>query len=150
MAKNTSNFLHLACHGLQDKTDPTKSAFALYDGKLHLSEIAKLSVTGSELAFLSACQTATGDEQLSEEAVHLAAGMLTIGHKAVIGSMWSIGDTDAANVTGTVYAQIKEQNKGQIGGKLKIAYALHEAVKILRSEDKQDIPRWAPFVHFGL
>ncbi|KAI0082963.1 hypothetical protein BDY19DRAFT_981531, partial [Irpex rosettiformis] len=46
----------------------------------------------ADLAVLSACQTATGDEKLSEEAVHLAAGMLNIGYKSVIGTMWSISD----------------------------------------------------------
>ena len=37
------------------------------------------SLEPAELAFLSACQTATGYEKLPEEAVHLVAGMLAAG-----------------------------------------------------------------------
>lgn len=45
-----------------------------------------------QLAFLSACQTSVGDESLSEEAVHLAAGMLAVGYRGVIATMWSFQD----------------------------------------------------------
>jgi hypothetical protein len=45
----------------------------LHDGGLELSEIIKMKLVGADLAYLSACQTSTGDEKLSEEAVHLAA-----------------------------------------------------------------------------
>ena len=75
------NWLHLACHGLQDPTDPTNSAFALYDGNLKISQLMKVSAQSAALAVLSACQTATGDERLPEESVHLSAVMLTIGFK---------------------------------------------------------------------
>jgi len=45
---------------------------------LKLSEIISMSLPRANLAFLSACQTATGAEDLSDEAVHLAAGMVTV------------------------------------------------------------------------
>ncbi|CAE6487268.1 unnamed protein product [Rhizoctonia solani] len=44
------------------------------------------------LAFLSACQTATGDTNLPDEAVHLASGMLMAGYPSVIATMWSVMD----------------------------------------------------------
>lgn len=49
----------------------------------------------AELAFLSACQTAVGDEKIPEESAHLAAGMMVVGFKGVVATMWSIGDADA-------------------------------------------------------
>jgi CHAT domain-containing protein len=148
-------FAHLACHGLQDPDDPTKSAFALHDGQLRLSQLmTSKSTHHAELAFLSACQTATGDARLPEEAVHLAGGMLSVGYKAVIGTMWSIGDQDAPLVADEVYRRLKEsmeQKEDKPGGKLNTAYALHEAVKRLREEvGETSFLRWAPFVHFGL
>jgi hypothetical protein len=39
------------------------------------------------LAFLSACQTAKGDEDMPDQAVHLAASMLFCGFKSVIATM---------------------------------------------------------------
>jgi CHAT domain-containing protein len=148
-------FVHLACHGLQDLDDPTKSAFALHDGHLHLSQLmTSKSTDTAELAFLSACQTATGDTKVPEEAVHLTAGMLFVGYKAVIGTVWSIGDQDAPLVADEVYRHLKEglkQKEGEERRILNVAYALHEAVKRLREEvGEMSFLRWAPFVHFGM
>jgi tetratricopeptide (TPR) repeat protein len=154
MDEHHSQFVHLACHGMQDLKEPMKSAFALYDGGLHLAQLMSRSVDNAELAFLSACQTATGDATLPEEAVHLAAGMVFAGFKAVIGTTWSIGDQDAPLVAGEVYRRLKEgmERTDDVGeGRLNVAYALHAAVKLLREEvGETNFLRWAPFVHFGL
>ncbi|KAI0031641.1 CHAT domain-containing protein, partial [Vararia minispora EC-137] len=143
MDARSPRMLHLACHGVQDSARPTDSAFMLYDGPLSLSALMTKTTEGAELAFLSACQTATGDEKLAEEAVHLAAGMLAVGYRAVIGTMWSIGDADAPLIADEVYARLG-------GKKRSVALALHDAVGRLREEvGEQNFLRWIPFVHFG-
>ncbi|KIJ27661.1 hypothetical protein M422DRAFT_271146 [Sphaerobolus stellatus SS14] len=38
-AMSQHDWIHLACHGIQDTKDPIKSAFALYDGKLELESL---------------------------------------------------------------------------------------------------------------
>ncbi|KAI0083206.1 CHAT domain-containing protein [Irpex rosettiformis] len=148
----THEWVHLACHGTQNHADPTNSAFILYDGRLTLAELMSHHLPNADLAVLSACQTATGDEKLPEEAVHLAAGMLNIGYKSVIGTMWSISDYVAPEVMRVFYTVMAEQVKA--GGELQPAYALHEATKALRSSSGRggmnDFLRWVPFVHFGL
>ena len=58
-----------------------------------------------DLAFLSACQKSTGDGRLSEEAVHLAAGMLAAGYRGVIATMWLIRDRYASEFA-KVFRQI--------------------------------------------
>ncbi|KAI0088283.1 CHAT domain-containing protein [Irpex rosettiformis] len=145
----THEWIHLACHGVQSHTDPINSAFILYDGKLTLSTLMSQHIPNADLAVLSACQTATGDEKLSEEAVHLAAGMLNVGYKSVVGTMWSISDRIAPMVMETFYRVMAEQVKA--GGELQPAYALHEATKALRNKKDglTDFLRWVPFVHFG-
>ncbi|KAI0083131.1 CHAT domain-containing protein [Irpex rosettiformis] len=106
----------------------------------------------ADLAVLSACQTATGDETLSdsEEAVHLSAGMLNVGYKSVVGTMWSISDYIALEVMRVFYTATAKQVKS--GGELQLAYVLHEATKGLRSKPVRtnDFLRWVSFVHFGL
>lgn len=145
----THSWVHFACHGIQDRADPLNSAFALYDGRLTLETLMTKYLPNAKLAVLSACQTATGDEELSEEAVHLAAGMLNIGYKSVIGTMWSIFDSIAPVVMKKFYEVIAEQVRA--GGELQPAYALHEATKTLRKKyGVSDFVRWMPFVHFGL
>jgi CHAT domain-containing protein len=145
----THEWVHLACHGLQSDSDPTQSAFSLHDGKLTLSKLMSQALPHAELAFLSACQTASGDQELPEEAVHLAAGMLNVGYKSVIGTMWSIGDRHATMVAGKFYEVMKDQITA--GGKLQPAYALHEATQHLRKNiGVNELLNWIPFVHFGL
>ena len=106
-------------------------------------------IRNADLAVLSACQTATGDEKLAEEAVHLAAGMLNVGYKSVVGTMWSISDVSAPIVMEEFYKIMAEQVKA--GGELQPAYALHAATKVLREKKGvTEFLRWVPFIHFGL
>ncbi|KAJ7474972.1 CHAT domain-containing protein [Mycena latifolia] len=70
-----SCWAHFACHGLQDIFTPTNSALLLAgSSKLTLSDIIQLQLPHADLAFLSACQTATGSKNLQDESVHLTAG----------------------------------------------------------------------------
>ncbi|KZV66480.1 hypothetical protein PENSPDRAFT_585245 [Peniophora sp. CONT] len=147
-------WVHLACHGSQNTVEPTESAFALYDGPLTLSTLMGTIVDNAELAFLSACQTAVGDEKVPEESVHLAAGMLAVGFKGVVGTMWSIGDNEAPVVVEAYYRKLLElrDNGTCEAGQTGAAYALHDAMRHLRElVGEADIVRWAPgpFVHFG-
>lgn len=142
-------WVHLASHGIQDETNPTESAFLLHESKLTLAKLMSTSLPDAELAVLSACWTATGDKKLPEEAVHLAAGMLSVGYKSVVGSMWSISDEHAPILMKRFYEVMREQV--QTGGEPEPAYALHEATKHLRAHlGQQDFVEWVPFVHFGM
>ncbi|KAI9570959.1 hypothetical protein HD554DRAFT_2002131, partial [Boletus coccyginus] len=58
------------------------------------------------LAFLSACQMVMGGKHLSDEAIHIAAGMLFAGYGGVIGMMWSISDRLAPDVARDIYWQL--------------------------------------------
>ncbi|THU88541.1 TPR-like protein [Dendrothele bispora CBS 962.96] len=145
--------IHFACHGIQDIKNPLNSAFALYDGRLDLNTLMRLSLENAELAVLSACETATGEEKLPEEAVHLAAGMLAIGYPSVIATMWSICDPDAPLIADEVYANLLgcRDNSESQKAKLTPAYALYEAVKHLRREvGEMNFVRWVPFIHLGV
>jgi CHAT domain-containing protein len=145
-------WVHFSCHGIQDRFDPINSAFMLHDGRLTLSQLIRESTATAELAFLSACETATGSLDLPDEAIHLSAGMLAVGYKAVVGTMWSINDSDAPLVADVFYANLLDDRrcsrvaKRQTGA----AYALDEAVRELRERVGEDeFSRWVPFVHFG-
>lgn len=141
-------WIHLACHGVQRVDDPLKSALILHEGKhLELREIVKMNLPKARFAFLSACQTATGDKQLADEAVHLAGGMLLVGYQGVIATMWSIQDHDGPVVSNLVYADLL-QNK-QPDHK-RAARALHFAVEHLRKKEGAPLLHWAPFIHIGL
>jgi len=147
--------IHLACHASQSLENPLKSGFYLHDGRLELSEIMKQKFAVRELAFLSACQTSTGAEKLSDEAVHLAAGMLAAGYKSVVATMWSIKDQFGPVVAESFYKDLIE--RGTTSGNPGIdssgaAYALHNAIQGVREtvgDTEEGFLTWVPYVHFG-
>ncbi|VDB87776.1 unnamed protein product [Peniophora sp. CBMAI 1063] len=146
-------WVHLACHGSQNRKDATQSAFHLYRGRLTLAALMGTVADKAELAFLSACQTASGDINTPEESAHLAAGMLAVGYKGVVATMWSIMDQDAPVVVKAYYKRLLAvRGSGKLGkGETGAAYALHEATKALREKVGEDkFTRWVPFVHFGV
>lgn len=80
--------LHLACHGEQDMKNPLESGFLLRDKRLTVAQLMALNMPSAFLAFLSACETAKGDANQPDQAIHLAATMLYVGFKSVVGTMW--------------------------------------------------------------
>ena len=86
------NWVHFACHGIQDVNEPLKSGIHLHDGRLELLEIMRQKIPNPEFAFLSACQTSKGDFKLLDEFMHLVAAMLNAGYCGVVGTMWGISD----------------------------------------------------------
>lgn len=148
-----SGLVHFACHGIQDINTPTESALLLAgSSRLTLKRIIKLSLPSAELAFLSACQTATGDKKLEEESVHLAAGMLLAGYRGVIATMWSIMDNDAPQVAADVYEHLFKTSSIDL---TRAAEALHLAVINLRERQdsqgrKTSFFQWVPFIHLGV
>ncbi|KAH7318855.1 CHAT domain-containing protein [Rhizoctonia solani] len=140
--------VHLACHAYQNLQNPVESGFHLQDGTLTLRTIMQRSFQGKQLAFLSACQTAAGDDQIPDEAVHLASGMLMAGYPSVIATMWSISDTYAPLVADEVYARLLKRDTFQPGDTAK---ALHFAVAKLREKvGNNDYIRWVPYIHMGI
>ena len=78
--------------------------------------------------------------------------MIVAGLKGVVATMWSIGDQDAPVVAEAYSRKLLElRDSGTLGKEQTgAAYALHEAVKVLRDQVGEDkVTRWAPFVHFG-
>ncbi|CAE6470272.1 unnamed protein product, partial [Rhizoctonia solani] len=141
------DWVHLACHANQNVRDPIKSGFHLHDGTLDLSAINRRSFKNKGLAFLSACQTATGDENLPDEAIHLASGMLMAGYRSVIATMWSVDDRDAPFVADKVYARLMKD--GTLGNG-EAGRALHYAIEGLREQvGEKEFGRWVPYIHIG-
>jgi CHAT domain-containing protein len=142
------NWIHLACHGIQIPEDPTKSALLLQDGRLTLEQIIKLRLPKAEFAFLSACQTTAGDIRLSEESVHIAAGMQLAGYRSIVATMWSIRDDLAPEVADEFYRHILRE--GRRPDPREAAEALHLAVRKLRKKENVSFTAWIPYVHLGI
>nr|WP_052478395.1 CHAT domain-containing protein [Kibdelosporangium sp. MJ126-NF4]CEL18074.1 hypothetical protein [Kibdelosporangium sp. MJ126-NF4]CTQ90697.1 hypothetical protein [Kibdelosporangium sp. MJ126-NF4] len=133
---------HFSCHGSQHFSDPTASAFWLADGPLRITDLIHHNPGRQELAFLSACHTATGSPKMVDEAVHLAAAMQLLGYRNVIATLWSIYDHLTPDVADAVYAALTTSTSDA-------AHALHHAVSALRAQWPTDPLAWAPYLHTG-
>jgi CHAT domain-containing protein len=154
--------LHLACHGQQSQDDPLNSGFILRDGRLTLKRLMELHMPHAELAYLSACETASTDTYQPDEAINLAATMLFVGFKSVVATMWSVpckhelkmtlsfiirsmDDVDGPFIAERVYRAIYRDGKLDLNV---VPYALDAAVRQLR-ETGAHPSRWATYVHIG-
>jgi hypothetical protein len=85
----STNFAHIACHGTQlDATEALSSGFCLTDGNLSVSRLMNLDLKDPFFAFLSACETAKGDDKQPDQTIHLAAAMLFVGFRSVVATQW--------------------------------------------------------------
>jgi CHAT domain-containing protein len=58
----SATILHLACHGRQDPNNALKSGFVMSDEMLTIEQLMPIPLPHAFLAFLSACETAKGDQ----------------------------------------------------------------------------------------
>lgn len=85
-----SSIVHFACHGTQDRSNPLNSGLHVHKGMLTISKILQQPPTRGSLAFLCACQTAMGDENVPDEAMSIGASLLFAGFCSVVATMWYV------------------------------------------------------------
>ncbi|KAG1868361.1 CHAT domain-containing protein [Suillus subalutaceus] len=147
-ALNHNQWLHFACHGMPNRTQPFESSFAMRDGPLMIKDIIRSNWQNPEFAFLSACHTTVGDEKSPDESIHLAAAIQFCGFRSVIGSMWSVDDDVARQVVSAFYRQLIQVDDSRKLDCTCAAVALHKAVKSLRN--KIPLEQQIVFVHIGV
>jgi CHAT domain-containing protein len=126
--------------------DPSRGAVYLTDGPLTVLELAAEELSGAEMAFLSACQTAVGGVRLPDETIHLAAAMQFAGYRHVIATAWSISDDHAPAVAKDTYTKLAATGRLDPD---RAAIAIHYAVEALRTRRPSRPDLWAPYLHVG-
>ncbi|KAF8987642.1 CHAT domain-containing protein [Cyathus striatus] len=155
-AISTHSWVHFACHGTQNSSNPLNSAFHVHDGLLTISKIIQVDIQEADFAFLSACETSSVNKEFPDEALHISAAMLNAGYKSVVGSMWSISDACAPDISKELYKCLLEPVNGKCElDSSKAAWALQQSTKKYRNNWKGEGDHamswnWVPFVHFGL
>ncbi|KAG2133459.1 CHAT domain-containing protein [Suillus cothurnatus] len=149
LEKNT--WVHLACHGKQDPTQPYNSHFVMRDEHLTLLDIMEKDIPHAEFAFLSACHTAVGDEKTPDEVIHLAAGLQFSGFKSVIGTLWEVDDGVAKHIVEAFYKYMFMDLKDGAGVVMdcsKAAWALNCATHSVKT--KVPLEQRIIFIHIGI
>jgi len=140
------NWVHFACHGLQNVNDPAAGSIILSDGPLPILDIAALQLSNPDFAFLSACHTLTGVVPLADEAIHLASAFQVAGYRHVIATLWWISDLFAPDVAHSVYQTLCRN--GIVNPDL-AAEAIHLAIAEQRRAHPSQPGLWAAYAHTG-
>lgn len=142
----THRWAHLSCHGGQDLTRPSQGGVVLHDAVLTVADLRSDRYAQGEFVFLSACQTALGGVDLPDESIAVTSALQYTGWRQVIGTLWSVGATTAAEVTADFYDALVTDGGLHPEG---AAEALYRAVRKLRAAGHPPLV-WAPFVHTGI
>lgn len=136
--------IHLATHALVDDQSPGLSSLALTpgngeDGFLGARELGELHL-GADLVVLSACRTAGGALIGGEGVQGLTAPLLAAGARAVVATLWPIGDRRTRALVEDLYRNLAA---GEPVGK-----ALQEAKLSARARG-ESAAVWAAFTLVG-
>jgi hypothetical protein len=86
-----ASIVHFACHGDYSRVRPLDSGFHMRDGIVTLRDLMRINVPNAFLAYLNACDTAycvsNGAVTSNHIMESLAATMLFVGYKSVVGTM---------------------------------------------------------------
>jgi CHAT domain-containing protein len=165
--------LHLATHGffIEDKTPPTEesmessligSGLAMTganrmalkeameadssDGILTALEVSGMDLDGTDLAFLSACETAVGDVRNGEGVFGLRRAFQIAGAKSLVMSLWKVPDKDTRELVTYFYSY-------WLGGMTKGEALRRSTLRILESHREEDGTSnpfyWGAFVLSG-
>ena len=97
-ALQESHFVHLATHGSHNAAAPAFQCLFLMpdddqDGRLRAHEVLSLELRGLDLVTLSACETALGRFDASDNLRGLPAALLLAGASTIIGTLWQVEDS---------------------------------------------------------
>lgn len=140
-------WVHFACHGTSDLTDPSAGRLLLSDHEtrpLTAAAVAGFRLEQADFAFLSACETARPGDRLADEAIHLASAFLAAGYRHVVATLWRIRDDIAFDLARAFYDRILAD-----GQRADPATALHQAALRIRDEFPDCPSWWASHIHTG-
>ncbi|WP_054812743.1 CHAT domain-containing tetratricopeptide repeat protein [Nocardia arizonensis] len=144
--------VHLACHGISDWRTPAESGLLLadhVDRPLTVTAISRLRLAAAELAYLSACSTAVGNQRLADESVHITSAFQLAGFRRVIGTLWPIGDNAAVRIASDIYDHLTRDGRYPPDPH-RTAQALHLATRRMRAEYGGMPTAWAGHIHLGV
>ncbi|AFY58025.1 hypothetical protein Riv7116_5657 [Rivularia sp. PCC 7116] len=144
--KKSYPIVHLATHG-QFSSNSDETFLLAYDGRIKVKELSRWLHNRRqnipepiELLVLSACETATGD---NEAALGLAGVAIQAGARSTIASLWALNDASTAELMNQFYQQLTKHN-------ITKAEALrHAQLSLLKHKEYNTPYFWAPYVLIG-
>jgi CHAT domain-containing protein len=127
-------------------TSPSSSQNSADDGYLTAKEAAQLQLKGTELVVLSACDTASGQQQSGEGLFGLQRALSVAGARTTLLSLWKVDDDATAFFMERYYTLLK-QGKGRMEALLAVQEEFR--TKPLLKNAWADYRYWAAFQLVG-
>jgi CHAT domain-containing protein len=126
------------------KASAETSSIVPGEGFLRVAELFDLDLTGTELAFLAACQTALGQVYRGEGINALTRAFMVQGSPAVVSSLWAVSDQITSILVRRFFALVA-QRPGEDRARL-----LCQVRRTVSQSKECAAPYyWAPFVLSG-
>ena len=142
-----ARLLHFASHIEIDRARPWRSAIrvaladSLQSNRLEAAQVAELDLN-AQLAFLSGCESASGQVLSGEGVLGLSAAFLAAGVPTVVATLWPVHDLVAARFVDSFYNGLADGATA--------AASLRQAQAGLRASASTSDPfDWAAFVLLG-
>ena len=142
--------LHVSAHGRLDPGDSFEAGIDLADGRFALRDLAASRADAARLAVLLACESASGDFEAPNEALHAAGAAQQAGFAEVVAATLPVRDSSVVPFVTRLYAAVAaEPMDGEFA--LVVARAVAGAVDALRLEPQYvvDPLSWVPYAHFS-
>jgi CHAT domain-containing protein len=135
----SSQFIHIATHGLFRRDNPMFSSIRLGSGPLSVYDLYELRLS-ADLVTLSGCSTGLNAVVGGDELLGLVRGLLYAGARAVLLTLWDAYDRSTADFMQAFYGHLRT-------GSTK-ARALQAAMQEIRQSYRHPF-YWAPFTLVG-
>lgn len=142
--------LHVSAHGRLDPDDSFEAGIDLADGRFALRDLAASRADAARLAVLLACESASGDFEAPNEALHAAGAAQQAGFAEVVAATLPVRDSSVVPFVTRLYAAIAaEPTDGEFAPV--VARAVAGAVDALRLEPQYAVDplSWVPYAHFS-
>ncbi|KAG1766622.1 CHAT domain-containing protein [Suillus placidus] len=133
-ALEENTWVHLACHGKQDPTQPYNSHFVMRDEHLTLLDIMDRDIPHAEFAVLIS--------------LSYRPGLQFSGFKSVVGTLWEVDDAVAKHVVKAFYTYIFHPKEVGVMDPTKAAWALNCATHAVKKE--VPLEQRMVFIHIGV
>lgn len=141
------SYLHIAGHGSARADDSLQVGFRLSDGMFTLRHLAGCDTESGTLAVLLTCDSAAGDTQTPNEALHVAGAAHQAGFPDVIAATMPVRDASTVPVVRAIYQALEAAPDAAPDN---VPAALDTAAQTLRLDPATatDPLSWVPYAHF--
>lgn len=142
--------LHVSAHGRLNSDDTFEAGIDLFDGRFTLRDLAASRADAGRLAVLLSCESASGDFEAPNEALHAAGAAQQAGFTEVVAATLPVRDSSVVPFVTRLYAAVTaEPTDGALAPV--VARAVAGAVDALRLEPRYAVDplSWVPYAHFS-